>query len=76
MGLEPNLATKLQQSLSDTARRQESLGQTAVLLVSGALRSTMARFARFSVPGLKVLSFQEVPDNKQIKIVERLGRKE
>lgn len=71
--MEPGLATKLQRSVQEAAQKQEMQGQPAVLLVSGAIRPMMSRFLRYSVSGLSVLSYNEVPDNKQITIVANVG---
>jgi len=72
--LEPGLAERLQQSLTEATQQQEMQGKPAVLLVSNPIRMMLARFARHSVNGLTVLSYREVPDNKQITIVATLGR--
>lgn len=73
-GIEPGLAERLQKSLSDATVRQEMEGQPAILLTSGLLRTTLARFVKNSIPGLRVLSYQEIPDDKQIKIVSAVGQ--
>lgn len=72
--IEPGIAEKLQQSLVQAAQRQELAGNPAVLLVSAALRPLLSRFVRYTVSGVKVLSFQEIPDNKQITIVATIGQ--
>ncbi|QCF25687.1 flagellar biosynthesis protein FlhA [Hydrocarboniclastica marina] len=72
--LEPNLVEKLQSSLRDAAQRQEMLGKPAILLVSAPLRPVLARFVRFGIERLYVLSYQEMPDNKQITIVSSVGQ--
>jgi flagellar biosynthesis protein FlhA len=72
--LEPNMVEKLQRSLQDSVQRQEMLGKPAILLVSGPLRPVLARFASYGVERLHVLSYQEVPDNKQITIVASVGQ--
>ena len=59
-GIEPGLAERLQKSLSDATVRQEMEGQPAILLTSGLLRTTLARFVKNSIPGLRVLSYQEI----------------
>ena len=76
MALEPGLAAKLHQSLVDAAQRQELAGEPAVLLVAAVLRSMMARFVKHSIPAMHVLSYDEIPDNKQIRIVASIGRPE
>jgi len=72
-GLEPGLAEGLHKSLAETAQRQEALGNSAVLLVSAPLRGMLARFVRHSIPSLHVLAYNEVPDDKQIKVVASVG---
>lgn len=72
--LEPGMAEKLQRSLIEAAQRQEALGKPVVLLVAGPIRAMLSRFARLAVPSLHVLSYQEVPDNKQVTIVATVGQ--
>ena len=73
-GIEPGLADKLQKSLQQASQQQELEGEPAVLLTSGMLRPVLSRFLKYSVAGLHVLSYQEVPDDKQIKIVSSVGQ--
>ncbi len=73
-GLEPGLAEKLLTSLQDSTQRQEMAGQVAVLLVSPVIRSMISQFTRRSVPNLHVLSFNEIPDSRQIKVVSTVGQ--
>ena len=73
-GIEPGLADKLQQSLHQATQQQEAAGEPAVLLTSGILRPVLARFFKQSINGLHVLSYQEIPDDKQIKIVSSIGQ--
>ena len=72
-GIEPTLAEKVQQELAATAQRQEAAGEPSILLVTPNLRAWLARFLRFAVPGLKVLAYNEVPDNKRIRLVAAVG---
>jgi len=74
VGIEPGLAERLQKSLQDVAQKQEIRGQTPVLLTAPTLRAMLARFARFGVPNLHVLSYQEIPDSKQVKIIATVGQ--
>jgi len=73
-GLEPGLAERLQQRLVEASRRQESAGEPAVLLVPPVLRHTLARFTRSSVPNLHVLAWNEIPDNRKVRLVSAVGR--
>ncbi|MGE1177214.1 MULTISPECIES: flagellar biosynthesis protein FlhA [Pseudomonas] len=71
--LEPSMAEKLQRSLIEAAQRQEMQGQPVILLVAGPVRAMLSRFGRLAVPGLHVLAYQEIPDNKQVTIVATVG---
>ncbi|WP_185266176.1 flagellar biosynthesis protein FlhA [Halopseudomonas xiamenensis] len=72
--LEPGMAEKLQRSLADMVQRQEMQGKPAILLVAGPIRNMMARFVRYAAPGAHVLSYQEIPDSKQVTIVATVGQ--
>lgn len=72
-GFEPGLAERLLKALQEQTQRQEIASQPAVLIISSPLRPFMSKFVRHAIPGLSVLSFNEIPDNKQIKIVANIG---
>lgn len=72
--LEPAMAERLQQSLSEVAQQQEMMGNPAVLVVAAPVRQVLARFVRYSAQPVHVLSYQEIPDNKQITIVATVGQ--
>jgi flagellar biosynthesis protein FlhA len=71
--VEPSLAERLQQSLVKAAQKQELSGKPLVLLVAAPLRMMLSRFARHSVPDMRVLAYTEIPDNKQITIDASIG---
>lgn len=70
---EPGLADTLLREAALSAERQESLGLPAVLLVPASLRLLLSRFLRRSVSQLKVLSHNEVPENRIIKVTSVIG---
>ncbi|QUN06867.1 flagellar biosynthesis protein FlhA [Shewanella yunxiaonensis] len=72
--IEPGLAERMQKSLASAAQKQEMVGQPAILLTSGMLRATLSRFVKHTIPNLRVISYQEVPDEKQIRIVSAVGQ--
>ena len=73
-GIEPGLAERLQKSLTEGANQQEMAGDTPILLTSGILRQVLAKFVKYTIPSLRVISYQEIPDDKQIKIVSAIGQ--
>jgi flagellar biosynthesis protein FlhA len=73
-GLEPGLAERMQRRLAEAAQRQELTGEPAVLLVPPQLRQTLARFMRSIVPNMHVLAWNEIPDNRKVRLVAAVGR--
>ncbi len=73
-GLEPGLAERMQRRLAEAAQRQELSGEPAVLLVPPQLRQMLARFMRSIVPSMHVLAWNEIPDNRKVRLVTAVGR--
>ncbi|NNJ92740.1 MAG: flagellar biosynthesis protein FlhA [Gammaproteobacteria bacterium] len=72
-GFEPGLAERLQQALIETSKEQEMSGQESILLVAAGIRPWMSKFAAHSAQGIHVLSYNEIPDNRKIKVVATIG---
>ncbi|WP_370834584.1 flagellar biosynthesis protein FlhA [Pandoraea fibrosis] len=72
-GLEPGLADTLLRETQAAVARQERQGLPPVLLVQHPLRSLLSRFLRRSLPQLKVLSYAEVPDTRNVKMTALIG---
>uniref|UniRef100_Q47I35 Flagellar biosynthesis protein FlhA n=1 Tax=Dechloromonas aromatica (strain RCB) TaxID=159087 RepID=Q47I35_DECAR len=72
---EPGLADTLVRETAAASERQEGLGLPAVLLVPASLRLLLSRFLRRTIPQLKVLSHNEVPENRIIKVTSIIGGK-
>lgn len=73
MAFEPGLAQMIHSSLKEASDNQMARGEAAVLLVSQSLRAFIARMVRHAIPGLHVLSYDEVPDDKQIRVIASIG---
>jgi len=73
-GFEPGLADRIQRSLADSTRRQEAAGEPAVLLVAPKIRPWVARLMRYSTPSLSVLAYNEIPENRRIRVIAAVGR--
>ncbi len=71
--IEPGLAQRLMDRARDLMQRMEAQGATGVLLVSAPLRQFLARLLARSAPRLRVLSYAEIPDQKQVKVTATLG---
>ncbi len=73
-GFEPGLADRIQTALADKTRRQEAAGEPAVLLVAPKIRPWIARLMRHSTPTLAVLAYNEIPENRRIRVIAAVGR--
>jgi len=73
MGIEPGMADKLHSMLLDSVHKMEIAGINPVLLVPPGLRQLLAKFVKHSINGLTVLAYNEIPDNKQVKVVATVG---
>jgi flagellar biosynthesis protein FlhA len=73
-GFEPGLADRIQQALGDSARRQDAAGEPAVLLVAPKIRPWIARLMRHATPSLAVLAYNEIPENRRIRVIAAVGR--
>lgn len=73
IGMEPDFAERLFSSIAEVFKQQEIIGNSPVLLVSPVLRSWLAKLITHSIPGLRVLAYNEISENKKIKIIATIG---
>lgn len=73
-GLEPGLAERMIKALQASTQKLEMEGKSAVLLVSGFLRPWLAHFVRHSISTLNVLSYNEIPEDRQVRVVGSVGQ--
>ncbi|EGQ9918041.1 TPA: flagellar biosynthesis protein FlhA [Vibrio parahaemolyticus] len=71
--IEPNILGQFQQNLPLIRQQLKQQGLPPILLVMPQLRPLLARYARTFTQGLAVLSYNEIPENKQINVVGNLG---
>ena len=72
--IEPGLAGELRAAAALMAGRLVAIAPIAALLTSAELREPVAELLRTVRPRIWVFSYQEIPSEKQIKVVELLGR--
>ena len=73
-GLEPGLAERMIKALQESTQKLEMEGKSGVLLVSAFLRPWLARFVRHSITNLNVLSYNEIPEDRQVRVVGSVGQ--
>ncbi len=71
--VEPNILNQFQQNLPLIKQQLKQQGLAPIMLVMPQLRPLIARYARTFSQGLVVLSYNEIPEDKQINVVGNLG---
>ncbi len=71
--IEPGLAQTLTRQAQQASQKQEQLGHTPVLVVPAQLRTTLSKFLRRGIPNLRVLSHDELPDSRTIRVTNLIG---
>ncbi|MEI8595485.1 flagellar biosynthesis protein FlhA [Photobacterium sp. Hal280] len=71
--VEPNILQQFQQNLPLVKQQLKQQNLPPVLLVMPQLRPLLSRYARTFAQGLAVLSYNEIPEHKQINVVGNLG---
>jgi flagellar biosynthesis protein FlhA len=73
-GIEPGLAAEMRAAAAQAATRLVAIAPVAGLVTRPELRELTARLLRGVRPRLCILSYQEIPAEKRIRVVELLGR--
>ncbi|MCT4704590.1 flagellar biosynthesis protein FlhA [Enterobacteriaceae bacterium H16N7] len=71
--VDPNMLGQFQENMPQIHEQMKAAGKEPVLLVAPQLRPLLARYARLFAPGLNVLSYNEVPDELELKILGSLN---
>lgn len=71
--VDPNLLGQLQEHMSHARDLMKQQGTAPILMVTPQLRPILARYARLFASGLAVLSFNEVPEGKDLKVLGSVG---
>ncbi len=71
--IEPGLADTLLRETRTAAENQEKLGLPTVLMVPSQIRDLLARFLKRSLPQLRVISQDEVPGFKTVRVTAMVG---
>ncbi|MCU7375452.1 flagellar biosynthesis protein FlhA [Paucibacter sp. O1-1] len=71
--VDPQLLGQLQQHMPMARDQMKGQGAAPVLLVMPQIRPLLARYAKLFAPGLSVLSYNEVPEQREIAVIGSLG---
>lgn len=71
--VDPQLLAQLQQNMPLVKEQLQQQGYAPVLVVMPQLRPLIARYARSFSKGLKVLSYNEIPEDLRVEVIGTLG---
>jgi flagellar biosynthesis protein FlhA len=71
--IDPNLLSQLQVNMPAAREQMKQAATPPLLLVLPQLRPLLARYARLFAPGLHVLSYNEIPENRDVSIMGTVG---
>ena len=72
--IEPNLVDTVITGIGDATAKMEAEGASPVMLVSGAIRGFLANLLRGRVANFYILAYDEIPADKNIRVVTTIGR--
>jgi flagellar biosynthesis protein FlhA len=71
--VEPRLLSQLQAHMPAVREQMKLHGTPPLLLVLPQVRPLLSRYARLFAPGLAVLSYNEIPEHRNVSIIGSLG---
>jgi len=71
--IDPHLLSQLQINMPVAREQMKQQSTPPLLLVLPQIRPLLARYARLFAPGLHVLSYNEVPENREVSIIGTVG---
>ncbi|MEW6369934.1 MAG: flagellar biosynthesis protein FlhA [Pseudomonadota bacterium] len=71
--IDPQLLSQLQINMPVAREQMKQQHTPPLLLVLPQVRPLLARYAKLFAPGLNVLSYNEIPENREVSIVGTVG---
>ncbi|MET3131963.1 flagellar biosynthesis protein FlhA [Oxalobacteraceae bacterium GrIS 1.11] len=71
--IDPHLLSQLQLNMPVAREQMKQQATPPLLLVLPQIRPLLARYARLFAPGLHVLSYNEIPENREVSIIGTVG---
>lgn len=71
--IDPNLLSQLQVNMPVAREQMKQQATPPLLLVMPQIRPLLARYAKLFAPGLHVLSYNEIPEQREVSIIGTVG---
>jgi flagellar biosynthesis protein FlhA len=71
--IDPQLLSQLQLNMPVAREQMKQQHMAPLMLVLPQIRPLLARYARLFAPGLHVLSYNEIPENREVSIIGTVG---
>ena len=73
--IEPNLVDTVIAGIAEATGKMEAEGASPVLLVSGVIRGFLANMLRGRMANFYILAYDEIPADKNIRVVTTIGKR-
>ena len=74
--IDGGLAKKILSGLNEVSESLSSQGKPTFLIVAPQIRRHVSKFVRAQLPSINVLSFTDLPENRNVEIVQTIGEQE
>jgi flagellar biosynthesis protein FlhA len=71
--VDPHLLSQLQVNMPAAREQMKQQATPPLLLVMPQIRPLLARYARLFAPGLSVLSYNEIPEQREVSVIGTVG---
>jgi flagellar biosynthesis protein FlhA len=71
--IDPNLLSQLQANMPMAREQMKQQATPPLLIVMPQIRPLLARYARLFAPGLHVLSYNEIPEQREVSVIGTIG---
>lgn len=71
--VDPHLLSQLQVNMPIAREQMKQQATPPLLLVMPQIRPLLARYARLFAPGLNVLSYNEIPEHREVSVIGTVG---
>ena len=71
--VDPHLLSQLQVNMPVAREQMKQQATPPLLLVMPQIRPLLARYARLFAPGLNVLSYNEIPEQREVSVIGTVG---
>ena len=74
--IDGDLAKSIQREINQQSEKMSASNQPSILVVAPQIRRPISMFFRPSMPDLIVLSFSELPNDRNVEVIHTIGKQD